>query len=89
MKAKRSKKILDQLIAEASNGNFNAEKVLYIKEAQRYRTYGFAVERVFSKELDSPNRNSFLYKISWEDVSDETSLAKSLFYLATEAVENP
>ena len=79
---------MDQLIAEAYSGNLHSEKVLYIKEAIKLRALGFSVERMFSTEFDHPKRNSFLYKISWNNVSDESSLAQSLYFIATESIAN-
>ena len=63
---KRATKIREQLIAEAKNKSFYKEMVLYTKEAKALREEGFTVDRVFSDEFDHPERNSFLYNISWK-----------------------
>ena len=39
---------------------------LYLKEVRNLREEGFTVERVFSDKFDHPERDSYLYKVSWK-----------------------
>lgn len=80
---KRSAKIRSQLLSEAKNKFFSSEKVLYRKEALRLNEQGFNVERAFSVDLDHPERESFLYRISWDNPSSMDSFAGNLYKIAS------
>lgn len=76
---KRSVKIHDQLLATAKNKEFSKEMVLYIKEAVRLIDEGFVVDRVFSKEFNHSNRESYLYRISWKEPISLGGFAEELY----------
>ena len=78
----RSKKIEVQLKTAASFGLFYIDMSLYLKEAKKYRASGFTVNRLFCDEKDHPERNSFYYRISWEDATEENSFAYMLYTIA-------
>ena len=76
---KRSAKIKETLFSTAKNKSFYTEMNLYIKEAHRLKKDGLKVERVFSEEHDHPERNSFLYRISWTTPLSLGGLAHILY----------
>ena len=76
---KRSAKIREQLLDKAKSHEFETTMTLYIKEAVRLMNEGFQVARVFSKEHDHPERESYLYVISWQDPTSTDGFASKLY----------